>query len=334
MVRVAALALDGVGQAPVVVPAHVEELDAAHVAFRETPGEEAVRRVGPGRADFRSVEIEDVLRLPGGVHQLRDTRLHPECHFILGDPGRDLRISDRLLALLVDRIDLIDGVAAHFWADPVRIAQIEHRIARIAEFHPLVLRREESRRPEPVIEGLVIGAPGAKRGQHHIGREIRVGAAQTVAEPGSDAGASRQLVSGLAKRNRGIVVDRFGVHRADQAQIVRHGGDSWHQVAQPGAAFPVLGEVENAWRDGERFLSRGHGGQPLALTDRLREILSPPLRHLWLRIEEVHLGRGSRLEQVDDTFGFGGEVGESRKSGAGRVVWQRGSPEPCPSLQQ
>jgi len=81
------------------------------------------------------------------------------------------------------------------------------------------------------------------------------------------------------------------------------------QVADPGPALAALGEVEHAGGDRERFLRRGHPGEPLAHADAVGQVFGEPILELRLVVEQVKLRRGPRLEQINDPLGFAGEVG-------------------------
>ncbi len=58
LVGLAALVADGAGQAAVVVPALVVELDEADAALGQAAGEQAVGGEGAGRAAVGAVEVE------------------------------------------------------------------------------------------------------------------------------------------------------------------------------------------------------------------------------------------------------------------------------------
>jgi len=93
LVGVFALAADSVGEALVLVPAHVEELDEAHAAFGEAAGEEAVGGVGAALGDIGAVEIEDFFGFFGEVGELGDGGLHLVGELGLRDAGGDLGVS-------------------------------------------------------------------------------------------------------------------------------------------------------------------------------------------------------------------------------------------------
>jgi hypothetical protein len=93
LVGIITLTLDGPGQSAVVIPAHVEKLDEAYVAFAEAAGEEAIGSVGTRALHIRTIEVEDVLRFLRQVKQVRHARLHAEGHLILRDARLDLGVA-------------------------------------------------------------------------------------------------------------------------------------------------------------------------------------------------------------------------------------------------
>ena len=129
LVGVAALATDGGGQAAVMIPAHVEELDAAHIALGETACEQAVCGEGAGLFDIGAVAVENVLRLFGGVREIGDAHLHTKCHFILGDTSGGFGIAEGFEVTLIERGDFIEHLAAHGTVHTGGIGEVENRVA-------------------------------------------------------------------------------------------------------------------------------------------------------------------------------------------------------------
>ena len=136
------------GQHVVLVPAAVEDLGEADSAFREAAGQQAV--VG-GRCRACARRARTCRGSDSGslseVGEFGDGGLHAEGHLVLGDAVLDDRVADRLEAVLVERVDAVDHVAAQLAADPGRIAEVEHRIAAAAEGDAGVLGLAASRCP-------------------------------------------------------------------------------------------------------------------------------------------------------------------------------------------
>ena len=147
LVDVPALSLDRIGQSPVVIPSHVEELDATHVSLRHAAGEQAIRGIGPGLENVRTIAIQNMFGLLGHVGQVGHTRLHTESHLVLGNAGIDLGITNHLPILAVQLGDLVEHVPSHLSVDPLRIGKVKDRIARVPKLHALVLSGQKAGSP-------------------------------------------------------------------------------------------------------------------------------------------------------------------------------------------
>ena len=124
-----------------VVPAHVKQLHKPHAALGEPPGQQAVEGITAGPLHIRAIGLEHMLRLIGEIDQLRHALLHAKGHLILAGAGRDIGICQQSRALAIERCDPIERAAAQLPIDAGWISEIEHRIAGVAKFHPLVPRR-------------------------------------------------------------------------------------------------------------------------------------------------------------------------------------------------
>ena len=121
------------------------------------------------------------------------------------------------------------------------------------------------------------------------------------------------------------MVDRLGMHRLDEAQLVRLLGKMRENLAHPMSGLSLPGELENAGSNRKVLLPGSHGGQTLALAYAVGQILSMMLLHARLGIEQVHLGRSTRLEEIDHALGLGGKIREGiPRSGHGLVGKQTG----------
>ena len=217
---VLALAADAVGQAAVMVPALVVELDEAHAALGQPAGEQAVGGEGAGLAAPRGRRGRGRSSGSSRIGDLGHARLHAVGHLVLGDAGVDL------------------GVAEVVVVDRVSSAKRSSIFRRLARSMPSGL---SGRGPGPCRCGTARpdecwGESRCPRaGRRAAGRsgpcEIRttnagrfsLSAPEPVAEPGADARPAGELRAGLEEGDRRVVVDRLGVHRADEAEVV---GDS------------------------------------------------------------------------------------------------------------
>ncbi len=97
--------------------------------------------------------------------------------------------------------------------------------------------------------------------------------------PGADVG------------HRGVVIDRLGVNRFDDGDVVDDLGGPRHKLADPGSGFAVLLEFVLRRSDGKTRLTAGHGGQALAHADGFGQVLIEHLGHRRLVVEQIHLRR-------------------------------------------
>jgi hypothetical protein len=94
---------------------------------------------------------------------------------------------------------------------------------------------EEAGAPESVVERLAVGSAGAT-GDHgdEVG-EVFIFGAEAVGKPGAYGGAAGNLRSALEEGDGGVVIDGFGVHRADEADVIGDAGDVREELGDFGA---------------------------------------------------------------------------------------------------
>ena len=111
------------------------------------------------------------------------------------------------------------------------------------------------------------------------------------------------LLPDLQEHHRRIVIDRLGVHRADDGDLVDDGRHVRQQFADLQPAVAAARETE--LRTGERKSAwlRGHRREALAADDALGDLLPVHLPQLRLVIEQIHLRRPARHEQIDHVLG-------------------------------
>ena len=108
------------------------------------------------------------------------------------------------------------------------------------------------------------------------------------------------------------MVDGVSMHRSHDAPLISDPGHMGDQLTHPLPALAMLSELKNVRSDREFRLPRGHGGQALPLANRGRQIL-PTLRfEMRFGVEQLHLRRSTRLEQIDDPLGLRRCVDERR----------------------
>ena len=92
--------------------------------------------------------------------------------------------------------------------------------------------RKEACAPHPLVQWLGVGRAAGAGDHHHEGGEVPVFTSQSVGEPRSHRWPSGLLVPRLKEGHGRIVVDGFGVHRADETQLVGDAGGVWQQFAE------------------------------------------------------------------------------------------------------
>ena len=120
--------------------------------------------------------------------------------------------------------------------DARRIVEVQHRVGARPQADALMRRRQEAAAPQPREDRLPRVLARALRDHRDERRQVLVLAPQAVADPRPHAGVAGLLVAGVHEGDRRVVVDRLGVHRLDDADLV---GDRLHvrqQVADPRAA--------------------------------------------------------------------------------------------------
>src|SRR5580765_6401618 len=110
-------------------------------------------------------------------------------------------------------------------------------------------------------------------------------AADAVAQPGAETWATRLLMAGLDVGDRRVVIDCFGVHRLDEAEIVGALAQVRQQLAEPRPAAAVLAKGEHGRDAGKLALPGSHARQTLAHAHGAGQILAVVLAQLRLVIE-------------------------------------------------
>ena len=224
-----------------------------------------MRASGPYRSKTR-------VRLARQIRQLRHRGLHPKRHLVLGDARQDLGVAELAVIDRVELAQVVERAAPGFGRDARRIRQVQHRVADRAKLDALIRRRQEAASPQPVIQRLVVRVARAPRDQHHERGQVLVLASQPVRDPRPDARPPGKLSPGLEERDRRVVVDRLGVHRADEAKLVGDLGRERQQLRNARAALPVARKCKPARGHRKAVLPRRHARQPLPHPDRVGKV--------------------------------------------------------------
>lgn len=318
LVGVPTLVVELGGDGVVLVPSGMHELDAADAPFHEAPGHEAIVGIGAGCPDIGTVRAEDGFGFAGEVGQLGNGGLHLECHLVLGDAGGDLGIAPGLEVVLVEGGEVVQHRPAGGAVDAIRVGQVEDGIAAAAELHALMSGREEAGSPIEVIEDLAAGGVAGDGGEDGVGGEVVGDGAEAVAEPGAECGAARDLGTGKEQRDGRGVVDGIGVHAFHEAEAVGDLGDVGEEVGDPGTGSAALVEGFDRGEEPLAVCLAGHGAETLAADVFLRDGLAVVALEAGLEVEEIDVGWGAVLEEVDDVLGAGLELGQGGMEGTGR----------------
>ena len=288
-----------------LVPAAMEDLDEPHVRVRPSAGPAGSwRRTCPASARRgRTCRARAAARRQMSVSSGTDVCMRNAISYcamracVSGSPtSRNVRSFK-----CASESSMRRRVAA---LTPGGIRQKQHRVALgCATPHPGACWAET---PIPTVDCTAPGPPcGRSRWrQHDERRQVLVQRAQSVTQPGPQAGAARQLVAGADVGDRRIMVDRFGVQALDDREIVDHLGRVRQQLADPGAVAAVLLELVFRRGDGKPLLAGGHRRQPLALPHRFGQVLVEQLVHLRLVVEHIQLAGRTGHEQIDGPLGL------------------------------
>ena len=291
-----------------VVPVVVVNLHEADALFDELAGHECGVGEGAGLLHVRAVHVERLRGFLVQVDEVRHARLHPVSHLVLLNAGVRFGVADLRERHLVELFQAIERFPANVRRHARRVVDEQNRVALGAERHARMFARQEARLPQPRGNRLHLLLVRWHRYHHHERRHVLVQGAEAVAHPRAEARLARHLVAGLHERDRGFVIDRFGVHRTDDAHVVDHLRFPGEHLGKPRAALAVLGEFEDRRRDREARLPRCHRRQALAVADRFGQVFVVPVLHLRLGVEEVHLCGAADHVQIDDVLALRGKV--------------------------
>ena len=282
-------------------------MDEAHAALGHAACEQAVPRERAASLHVGAVHVEDVPRLAREIGQLRHAGLHAIGHLVLGDARLDFGVAQLAVVQSIERAEIVELAAADCIGDAGGVRQVEHRIAVGAQLDALEPRRQESGAPVIVVEDLATTQLAILRGHDHERRQVLVHAAQAIAHPRAHARTARLFRPGQEQRDGRRMVDRLGVHRADDADVVGDRAGVRQEIAQPLPAAAIAAKAGDAGQD-ELALALRHRRQALAHLHRRRQELAAPARQAGLVVEQIDVRRRAGLHQVDDSLRLRREV--------------------------
>ena len=108
------------------------------------------------------------------------------------------------------------------------------------------------------------------------------------------------------------MIDLLGLHRPDDGEFVDDFGGVRQKLAEPGAAFAVLRELEDGGRGGNFVWKALMPVRRWPIADGFRQIGAALFSERGLVVEQIELGRRAVLEEIDDSFGGGREIRDSQ----------------------
>ena len=178
-----------------------------------------------------------MLGFVGDVHQFGNAGLHAEGHLVLAYLGGDLGIAQGCVAGEVELVDRVDEGALVFCGYAFGVAQVEHGVAFAVKMNALVLAGEKTAVPLAGCDGLVLASSDG--GENDETGEVLGVRAESVKNPGAHAGASGYLGPRVHVGVGGVVVDLFGMHGTDDANVVCDRSDFWKLVGDELAGLSV-----------------------------------------------------------------------------------------------
>ena len=121
-----------------VIPVAVVELDEPNAFLGEAAGQQGIAREGARGVHVGSVALHDRLAFAGEVHEFGHARLHTVSHLGLADTRGDLGVARGSEIEAIQFVGALEQGLALLAGEPVRVAEIKHRLAGASELHALV----------------------------------------------------------------------------------------------------------------------------------------------------------------------------------------------------
>jgi hypothetical protein len=175
--------------------------------------------------------------------------------------------------------------------------EVVHRGAFHRELDAGVSSRKVAVGPE------LFAADGVAGGiaEDDVRRETLVFRAEGVADPGAHDGAAGEDFAGEEHVERFEVVVVLGVHATDEGEVVDDAGGVGEHLGDVHAGLPVFFEGEGAGKERVDVVR-------LVNLDPARQGLARVFQKSRFGVEQVHLAGAAVLDELDNRFGFAGEV--------------------------
>ena len=139
-------------------------------------------------------------------------------------------------------------------------------------------------------------------GEDHKSGEIVAIAAQAIGRPRSHARPAGDGRAGVHEGVGGVVVDGFGGHRADDADVIRDGAEIRKKLDNLLAILAKF--LELLLRSKAFELLALKLGDGLALGEAFRHRFSAHLSRVWLVVEGFEMRHSARHAEPDNPLGF------------------------------
>ena len=151
------------------------------------------------------------------VHYFGDRHLHAEGQFVLGNPRQGLRVAHVLVLIFVKVSDRIECLSTSLAAQSFGIGEIKDRIPSIC---PALYALVEGGKKTGTPKGFSCARGFPSGSKDHEAGQVFIRASQTVGDPGTHGWITEKGISGLKKKLGGRMIELFGVHGSDDADVI------------------------------------------------------------------------------------------------------------------
>ncbi len=198
---------------------------------------------GAGFAGFVPVELVGGIGLVLDLGEFGNGSLHAEGHLELLDPGVGFGIPDLGMGQFVELPETVELASSDVGWYAGGIVDEEDGIAGGAEGDAGVFAGEVATGPETTGDGLELFLVGGLGDEDDEGGEVGVEGAESVGDPGAEAGPAADHVAGLHGGDGGFVVDGLGVHGADEGDVIGATRGPREEFGDPHSVPAMLGEA-------------------------------------------------------------------------------------------
>lgn len=297
------------------------ELNESSTALDQSPRQQTAGAELGGRGVVQSVKPLGFASFPREIDRLGRRGLHPIGQFVSLNPRGQFGIFRAAFQMMsVQLADEIERPALLRGGHAGGRLQVENRIAPGPSEGSLIGRRQKTR----TVSGRTPFDSAAGIGQNHESRQIFVFGAESVTDPTSQTRLSHQDRTGVHLIDRLRMIDAIGPTRSNDRDIVRAIADSRQEIGDFQAALSMFSEGSFGAEQGVARDVSASGHRSEAFGQRsTREFLK-----LRFGIERFEVAWPAVHEEINDSFGFRGEVGRFERERAFRLIG------PCVSIEK